>query len=120
MNLPGSYVPPPVAYTPPPARPVWQPPPPPNYARQPSKNVATASMIVGLVGITVGWLCGGPLMGIAAVVLGIVALSQIKKSPQSIGGKEFAWIGIATGGLVLLVQACIFAIYIIALIASSH
>ena len=77
-------------------------------------------MIVGIIGITIGWICGGPILGIAAIILGAVALSQIKKSPETVGGTQFAWIGIATGGLNLLIHAGFVLIYIIALIASSR
>ena len=57
-------------------------------------------MITGILGLVLG--CFGPLPGVAAIVLGGVALSQIKKSPQTTGGKPFAIAGIVTGGLTML------------------
>ncbi len=81
--------------------PVWQPPPPPSaYGRQqPSVGLALASMIVGVVGMAAGMFCLGPIPGIAALILGLVALSQIKKAPDRNGGKPFAIVGIITGSL---------------------
>ena len=54
------------------------------------------AMIIGIVSITVGWLCLGPVPAIVALVLGGVALSQIKKTPERGGGKQAAWVGIIT------------------------
>jgi hypothetical protein len=68
-----------------------------------NQNLAIASMIVGLCGIVFGFLCFfGPMLGITALILGFVALSQIKNSPQTVGGKPFAWVGVITGALSLV------------------
>ena len=83
----------------PPMTPVWQPPPPPPQPRKQSQGLAMASMVTGIVGLTLG--CFGPLPGIAAVILGSIALSQIKQSPQTTGGKPLAIIGVITGSISL-------------------
>jgi hypothetical protein len=54
-------------------------------------------MITGLAGFAIG--CFGPLPGIAALVMGFVALSQIKKSPEQFGGKPYATAGIIVGSI---------------------
>lgn len=59
-------------------------------------------MITGILGLLFGILCFGPVIGIVSVVLGIIALAQIKKTPQLVGGKPFAIVGIVTGSLALL------------------
>lgn len=116
-NAPGSWVP-----TPPPqtVRPAWQPPPPPGtYPRQPqSSGFAIASMILGILSLG-GMFCLGPLPGIAALVLGLVALSQIKNAPDRNGGKPFAIVGIATGGMSMLIFAGWLLVVIIAGIAGG-
>ena len=80
----------------------WQPPPPPpRPVKQPSQGLALASMLTGLLGLVLG--CFGPLPGVAAVVLGWLALSQINRSPVSGGGaKPMAIIGIVSGGLTIV------------------
>lgn len=87
-------------------QPVWQPPPPPVpgiYPRQqPSVGLAVASMIVGILGLATGLFCFGPIPGVAALILGLVALSQIKKAPDRNGGKPFAIVGVVTGSLSIL------------------
>ena len=109
----------------PPASPEWRPPqravpewrpPPPPYVQPQSKSLATASMILGIISITVGWLCFGPLLAIAAIVLGAVALSQIKKTPERVGGRQMAWTGVITGSLAVL---GIIIFYIFVIIASN-
>ncbi|HSE33910.1 MAG TPA: DUF4190 domain-containing protein [Pyrinomonadaceae bacterium] len=92
---------PPVVQTPP-AAPAWRPPPPPAYVKPASPAIGVASMIVGILSMVFGVLCFGPVIGIVAVALGIVALTQNKKMPQHVGGRGFAIAGIVTGGLSLL------------------
>ncbi len=118
LNLPssGGLNPP---WQPPAATPAWQPPPPPNYVQPLNKSLATAAMIIGIISLAVGWICLGPIPGIVAIVIGGVALSQIKKSPDRIGGRQAAWVGIATGGLTVLIYAGIMIVYIIGLIVAN-
>jgi hypothetical protein len=75
-------------------------------------------MILGILSLG-GMFCLGPLPGIAALVLGLVALSQIKNAPDRNGGKPFAIIGIATGGLSMLIFAGWLLLVIIAGIAGG-
>ena len=77
-------------------------------------------MITGIIGIVIGWMCFGPVLGIVAIVLGAVALSQIKKSPERVGGKQLAWVGVVTGSLSLFFYLGLMLIYaIIAIISAS-
>ena len=76
-------------------------------------------MIVGIISLAVGWICLGPIPGIVAIVIGAVALSQIKKAPERVGGRQAAWVGIATGGLTVLIYAGIMIVYIIGLIIAN-
>jgi hypothetical protein len=79
----------------------WQPPPPPYRppgTQQPSQSLALASMITGIAGVFLGG-CLGPLPGIAALIMGLIALSQIKKTPDKVGGKSFATAGVIIGGV---------------------
>jgi Domain of unknown function (DUF4190) len=62
-------------------------------------------MIVGILSMVLGVLCFGPVMGIVAVALGIVSLTQSSKMPQHVGGRGFAITGIVTGALSLLIYA---------------
>lgn len=81
----------------------WQPPPPPLTAnrQQPSQGLALASMITGILGILTGG-CFGPIPGIIALVLGLTALSQIKKTPDKVGGKPFATAGVIIGAITVV------------------
>lgn len=98
--------------------PAWQPPPPPTV-QQPNKNLAVAAMIIGIISVTVGWLCLGPIPGIAAIILGVVALSQMKRNPERVGGLPLAWTGIITGSITVLIYVIIMIIYIVAIIATN-
>lgn len=102
---------PPPGYTP------YPPPYPPGgwpASRAPS-GLAIASMVVGIVGI-----CMYPLgvpAGIVAIILGIVALRKIK-ADDSISGDGFAWAGIVTGAVGMLIGAAM-AAFIIAGISGA-
>ena len=80
---------------------VWQPPPPPAQPiiTRPSQGLAVASMITAIAGIVFGLWCFGPLPGIAAMIMGLIALSQIKKTPDKVGGRPFAVAGVIIGGI---------------------
>jgi hypothetical protein len=94
---------------------VWQPPPPPaRVNKPPSQGLALASMIVAIAGIVLGGFCFGPLPGLVAVVLGLVALSQIKKSPDQVGGKPFAIAGVIIGTISMAFYLLLFLFFILA------
>jgi hypothetical protein len=120
---PPSYPPPP-PYQPPPAgyppQPPYQPPPagyppqppyqsgypgapfPGGYgAPQPRTNpMAIGSLVASILGVPLFFACfTGAIAAIAGIVLGIVALNQIKQSGEQ--GRSFAIAGIVVGGVVL-------------------
>jgi hypothetical protein len=97
----------------------WQPPPPPSYAQSPNKSLSVAAMILGIISVTVGWMCFGPIPAITAIILGGVSLSQIKKDPERVTGKQFAWVAIITGGLSLVMFAGVMVFYIITAIMGA-
>ena len=70
-------------------------------------------MIVGLAGILLSW-CFGPVPGIIALVLGLVALSQIKKSPEKFTGKGMAITGIVVGSLTVAFYVLLVIFWIVA------
>lgn len=91
----------------------WHPPPPPAQpAGQQNQGLAVASMITGILGLVFG--CFGPIPGVAAVILGWIALSQIKQSPQTTGGKPLAIVGIVTGSLTILFYSALIIFWIMA------
>ena len=81
--------------------PAWQPPPAPfEMAPQPTQGLAVASLVLGIVSLTVGWCCYFGILGDpVAIGLGIFALVQIKNSPDLYQGKPLAIVGIVTGAL---------------------
>jgi Domain of unknown function (DUF4190) len=94
---------------------VWQPPPPPYRPRsQPNQGLALASMITAIIGIMAGG-CLGPIPGIVALILGLSALSQIKKSPDKVGGKHFAVAGVIIGAINVAFYSLLFIWLILAI-----
>lgn len=73
--------------------------------RKPDNALALISMILGIVSVATICLFG-PALGIAAVVVGIVALAQIKAGKAS--GKGMAIAGISCGGAAFLFVFVIF------------
>jgi hypothetical protein len=86
----------------------------------PNKSLGIASMVLGIISITIGWMCFGPIPAIAAIILGSVSLSQIKKNPERVTGKQFAWVGVITGSLALVMFAGVMVFYVIAAIMSAN
>jgi hypothetical protein len=103
--------------------PAWVPPTPPapfiGATRPAQQGLAVTSLIFGLISITFGWICGGPVFGLIAVVMGAVALTLIKKNPQQYTGKPIAVAGLITGGISLLINLAIIAFWIVMVIIGS-
>lgn len=114
LDLPGRYSAP-AQYTPPaPIQSGWTPPPPPPYPVTPQQTLAVASMVLGITSLTIGWCCYlGVLTSPIALILGIVALVQIKNDPAKYGGKGFAIAGILTGVLYLVIGVLLVGIGIL-------
>ena len=113
--MPGAWIAP--DERPPMNPPVWQPPPPPYQPTltRPSQGLAVASLITSLVGLVFGWWCFGPLPGIAAVTMGLLALSQIKKTPDKVTGRPYAVAGIIIGGINIAFYLLVFLWFVLSL-----
>ena len=92
----------------------WQPPSPPYRppVRQLSQGLAMASMITAIAGLVMA-VCLGPLPGIVAVILGLVALSNIKKEPDKFGGRPFAIAGVVIGSVNIAFYLILFLFWIL-------
>jgi len=84
----------------------WQPPPPPPLppASTSPPGMAIASLILGILGVMIGLACWMPVPGIIAIILGIIALKQMRIAPNA-AGRTFAIIGIVLGGVNLAIFA---------------
>lgn len=85
--------------------PVWQP----QYrpANQ-SQGLAVASLVLGIVSVSVGWCYIGVLTAPIGLILGIVSLLQIKKDPSKYGGKNLAIGGIVTSSIGAVLVTLLF------------
>ncbi len=79
---------------------------------QPQQNgLAIAAMVVGIISLTIGWLpFGGLILGIAAIVMGAIALKQKTNKGMSITG-------IVTGAISLIWNLFITAVFVTAMFA---
>ena len=84
----------------------WQPPPPPSQPQASSSppGIAVASFVVGIVGVVMGLACWVPVPGIIALILGIIALGQMRTAPNPTG-RGLAIAGIVMGGINLGIVA---------------
>jgi hypothetical protein len=90
--------------------PELSPPSPPLTVSAPTvppktNGMAIAGLTMGIVGVTIGWLCCGPLFSVLGIVFSSIGLSQINRDPARQTGK-----GVAIGGLVLSILSLIAAI----------
>ena len=72
-------------------------------------------MITSLIGLAAA-TCLGPVPGIVGVVLGLIALSQIKKSPTEYGGKQYATAGIVIGSINIAFYILLLIWFLLALL----
>lgn len=105
--------------------PGWQPPPPPGPYAQASASWPqmaarrTNSLAIAALCCGVGQLIGGPIAGIAAIVLGAMSLKQIEVSGED--GRGMAMTGLVLGivGLIVFVLLIIFAVALFQSVAGS-
>ena len=79
---------------------------------------ATAALITGISSLVLSWCCGLGLVGIAAIVLGIKARSEIRASRGAQGGDGMAIAGIITGAIAIVIGLLALAVLFV-LIASG-
>lgn len=96
-----------------PSQPAWQPPPPPAYVAGKQQGLAVASLIIGIFTVTFGWCYVGIVTGPIAIVLGIIALVQIKNKPEIHTGRPMAIAGVVTGAVYVAIVAIIIVFAII-------
>lgn len=121
-NTPPTYAPPPQSWQAPGG---WQQPSPAPQGMTPGLGqtraqahpLAIISLIAGVLSITLGLICGGPIFGITAIALGLVALTQIKGNPGKYSGKGFAIAGVIIGALWALIFVLMMLLGIIGIIA---
>ena len=70
-------------------------------------------MVLSLVGL----MCG--ITAPVGLVMGIISLKRIKKSPTTVGGKGFAITGIAVGGVVTALMVLYIVVMVVAVAATS-
>lgn len=73
------------------APPAFSPTTVPSSTPPPANGLAVAGLICGVLGL----FCCGPLFSTAALVLSVMALSQINQNPTRYSGKNLALAGIA-------------------------
>lgn len=69
------------------------------------KGLAIASLVLGILGLVTSFFLFGGVLGLIAVILGIVALSKIKKGEAD--GKGMAIGGLVTGAIAILIALVI-------------
>ncbi|GII59773.1 hypothetical protein Pth03_81620 [Planotetraspora thailandica] len=90
------------------ARPATPPPWPqpmyaqPMYAQPQTSGAAMASLVVGVVGVVVGW-CTFGIPCVIAIILGHIGLAQTKDGTK--GGRGLAVAGLILGYLILVITA---------------
>ena len=86
-----------------------------------SNGMATASLVLGIVSIALGWILAGILgiiTGILAIILAVVAKKKIKQDPN-MGGKGAATGGLVTGIIGTVLYLAIWIIFAVLISASA-
>ena len=94
--------------------------PPPGYAAPlPTNNKATAALITGLTTLVLSWCCGLGIFGVAAVVLGLQARAEVRRSQGGQTGEGLAMAGIITGAIATVVGLAVIVL-IVLVVVSGH
>ncbi len=112
VGFPSYAAPPPAPYGNPPSGP---PPLPGTYGGYPAgmRPQRTSGLAIAALILSIVWI--GGLGSLLAVVLGIVALTQIAKARGSLGGKGVSIAAVVIGGLGIVVTAlvAVFVVFVV-------
>lgn len=90
--------------------------PQPGYPQAGTNGMAIGALVTGLSSLPALFACGlGAISGIVAIILGVIALNQLKTNPQ--GGKGMAIGGIASGGVAIFLAIAYWVV--VAILANS-
>ena len=85
---------------------------PPSPPSAPTTNsMAVAGLVFGLLGLTGGWFCCGPLFSVLGIAFSSVGLSQIKHNPSRETGRGIAVTGLALSILGLVATLILGALF---------
>ncbi len=74
----------------------------PMMSNGPSNGLAIASLATGILAIPGACCCYSSVpLGIAAIIMGFIAMSKAKESPETHGGRGMALGGVICGGVGL-------------------
>ncbi len=80
--------------------------------RAPERNgMAVAGLVMGILSMTVGLFCCGPVFNVLGIIFSTVALSQIKRSPVPQAGRNLAIVGLVLSILGLAFQIILFFVF---------
>lgn len=100
VTIPGA-----AAAAPPPAFPPTQTTWPVGQVQGPRRGLAIASLVLGILGIFTSCM---PVLGLTALILGIIALVKASNRPAEYGGKGLAVAGVSLGGISLVLMPVMF------------
>lgn len=80
------------------------------YQGPKTNGFAIAALVLGILGLCYGF------PGILGVIFGLVAINQIKNSPEQMGGKGMALAGTITGGILFGLWMIMYILYAILII----
>ena len=94
-------------------QPAWDTTAPSAPAVAPTRTngLAIASLVIAILSFLAAFVAIGALGGALAVVLGIIALRQVRNSAGAQTGRGIAMGGIAVGGVSILVGVVVFAFF---------
>jgi uncharacterized membrane protein HdeD (DUF308 family) len=83
----------------------------PMMMGEPSNGLAIGALVVGILAIPGACCCYSSIpLGIAAIIMGVIAMNKAKESPHTHGGKGLALGGLVCGIIGLVMTLAVFAL----------
>jgi len=94
----------------------WAPPPPPEAGPpgyggppvRPSNGTGTAALVLGIIGLLTALFLFGGVLGVLAVVLGLIGINKAKRGEATNRGVAIG--GVVTGALAIIVALAVGAL----------
>jgi len=83
--------------------------------QQPTNGKAAAALYTGIAALVLTFCCGGGVLGILPIVLGVKARSEIRRGGGQQGGDGMALAGIILGAVAVVLSLVVIAVIVVAI-----
>ncbi|MDH6226565.1 MULTISPECIES: DUF4190 domain-containing protein [Streptomyces] len=88
-------------------------PAPPAAPQQPKNGLGTAALVLGIIGVVLAFFYVGGLLGLLALIFGIIGLGKVKKGEATNKGVALTGLILGVVSMVITIAMVIFTVFLV-------